>query len=138
MRRAAVTVIVAGVVLALAIGSRGRAQQDKEKAIPITKEGIAGQWKGKTDDGQEVSLRFGPGFDKKESVTLSIATKSSATGFRGGYEIDAKANVVRLGTLGEARLLEADRLQLTLNPDEKSKIAPKGLKIILNREKEPK
>jgi hypothetical protein len=126
--------ILALAVLALAFLAMPAAGQQttekiKEKALPITREALLGKWEAKLGK-TTVRIRF-----EKQNVQIEAEERQvgggSGMGSSSPYQIDAKANVVRLG-LGEGRLIKGGAaLRVTLTNPIFS--LPRGTILILSR-----
>jgi hypothetical protein len=104
-------ILTAAVLTVLLIGpaaipSRGQ-QGDKEKSLPITKQALLGEWKGKSGD-TTLLIDFG---EKEARLKQEDRDKGIGKDFSTPYKIDG--NVVMLGSFAEGRLLPGPELRVT-------------------------
>ena len=117
------------VVLVGLVGVASPGQPEKEKPLPISREALLGKWEGKSGT-TTVRLDFGPKGVGGE-VEERFGNRGQGTGFKDTYEIDPKANTVRIGSLGEGRLVKGGGLSLTLSRPQLN--LPRGAVITLSR-----
>jgi hypothetical protein len=123
--------ILAGLLLGLAtIASRGQ-QEAKEKPPPLTKEALLGEWEGQSGD-TTITARF----EEKWSEVKVKEGSGVAVSLLADYSIDGKSDVVKVGKLGEGRLVEGGKLRLTLKDAVLS--LPKGAAVTLSHAKKEK
>jgi hypothetical protein len=120
--------VLALAVLAMPAAGQQTTEKIKEKALPITREALLGKWEAKLGK-TTVRIRF-----EKQNVQIEAEERQvgggSGMGSSSPYQIDAKANVVRLG-LGEGRLIKGGALRVTLTNPILS--LPRGTILILSR-----
>jgi hypothetical protein len=110
-------------------GAPSPGQQEKEKPLPISKETLLGKWEGKSGN-TTVRLNFaakGVGGEVEER----LGNGERGIGFKDDYDIDPKANAVKIGSFGEGRLVKGGGLRVTLSGPQLS--LPRGAVITLSR-----
>jgi hypothetical protein len=116
-------------VILLGIAGAPLPAQQEEKPLPISREALLGKWEGKSGK-TTVRLNFtakGVGGEVEER----LANGGRGIGFKDDYDIDPKANGVRIGSLGEGRLVQGGGLRLTLGSPQLN--LPRGTVITLSR-----
>ena len=122
--------VLTGPLLGLATApSRGQ-QEDKEKPLPITKEALLGEWKGKSGN-TTLMVDFG---ENKAKVSMEDRDRGIGKDFSTPYKIGD--NVVRLGSFAEGRLLQGSKLRVTFLLTQGS--LTQGTSVTLSRTKKEK
>jgi hypothetical protein len=110
MRSMLTAVLVTGLASGLTLPSA--AHQDKEKPVPISKQALLGWWEVRSGG---MTLRVS--FEHRRAVVITYDARDETKfgrGYAADYQVDRKADVVRITFLGEGQLVEGDRLRLTL------------------------
>ena len=121
--------LLLGIVVLVGMAVPAPGQPAKEKALPISREALLGKWEGKSGM-TVVRLDFaakGVGGEVEER----LGNGGRGIGFKGDYEIDPKANAVRIDSLGEGRLVKGGGLRVTLDRPQLN--LPRGAVITLSR-----
>ena len=122
--------VLTGLLLGLATAPSKGQQKDKEKSLPITKEALLGEWRGKSGN-TTLMVDFG---ENKAKVSMEDRDRGIGKDFSTPYKIDG--NMVRLGAFAEGRLVQDTKLKVTFLTTQGS--LTQGASVIIGRTKKEK